>query len=191
MMPLAYIGFNILSLFTVFWRLNLTLTPAAYPIALVVGLLNDIDDPDSLVGKAFPGLSRLVAYRFGRQTFTHSLVFLGLVGLVTLPLILRGYLTWWVAIIFALGGHIFMDTWTKDGVELFYPISHARIIFLPRARRERIEKGSIAEKNFCYIWFIGGLVGVALHCASIFTGISHTIVSLLLVILLLLSGVWV
>ncbi|NJR70027.1 MAG: metal-dependent hydrolase [Synechococcales cyanobacterium CRU_2_2] len=67
-------------------------------------------------------LSTFLEARFPHRTLTHSFLATGAIGFLVLPLLLLGEWRWWFAV---WGGHllsVFSDTFTKQGVQLFYPV---------------------------------------------------------------------
>jgi inner membrane protein len=96
-------------------------SPLVLGCAALGSQLPDLDTSTSLVGSvAFP-VSRWVEERYPHRSITHSFLFTGAIGVVTIPLYI--YVGWqaWLAL---LSGHIisiFSDTFTKQGVQLFYP----------------------------------------------------------------------
>ncbi|NJR72950.1 MAG: metal-dependent hydrolase [Scytonema sp. CRU_2_7] len=96
-------------------------SPLVLGCAAIGSQLPDLDTSTSLVGSvAFP-VSRWIEERYPHRSITHSFLFSGAIALCTIPLYL--YVDWkpWAALV---SGHIisiFSDTFTKQGVQLFYP----------------------------------------------------------------------
>lgn len=106
-----------------------TSDPLAMGLSIVGSQLPDLDSTKSLIGQMFFPVSEYLETRYPHRTITHSLLF-------TLALILISFGLWFVvsqkidlAITTAIAlplGHllaIFSDTFTKQGVQLFYPLS--------------------------------------------------------------------
>lgn len=96
-------------------------SPLVLGCAFAGSQLPDIDTSTSLVGSvAFP-VSRWIEARYPHRTVTHSFLATGFIALLSLPLYFYlGYKPW-VAL---FAGHlvaIFSDTFTRKGVQLFYP----------------------------------------------------------------------
>lgn len=98
---------------------------AAYdPAPLIIagaagGLLPDICHSGSTIGRKVPLLSKLVSTIFGHRTFTHSLLFLALVGI--LLSVFSPYEAVNVGILLGMASHFILDAVTKDGIKLLYP----------------------------------------------------------------------
>lgn len=122
--------------------------------AAACGLLPDLDKRQGIVGRLFPMISEPLDYHIGHRTLTHSLLFLGLLGLVLWYLLPFG---WWLAVVAGTGSHILTDMLTPSGVELFWP-SKARAV-LPGNARYRFEAMGWAELGFAAVM---GLAAVPL-----------------------------
>ena len=85
------------------------------------GLIPDICHGGSKIGRKFPLLSKLINTLFGHRTFTHSLLFLLLVGFV-LSLITsnRSFI---IGVIIGMISHFLLDSMTKQGIKLLYPVN--------------------------------------------------------------------
>ena len=83
-------------------------TDVVSSMALLVGsILPDIDNRNSLLGKALPFVPKLIKHR----TLTHSLIFLAICYFINFYLFIGCTL------------HVFLDMLTKSGCQLFYPIN--------------------------------------------------------------------
>ena len=96
-------------------------SPLVLGCAIAGSQLPDIDTSTSLVGSvAFP-VSRFIEAHYPHRTITHSFLATGFIALISLPLYFYfGYKPW----IALFTGHlvaIFSDTFTRKGVQLFYP----------------------------------------------------------------------
>ncbi|GAK06816.1 metal-dependent hydrolase [Geomicrobium sp. JCM 19038] len=90
--------------------------------ALIGGLLPDICHPNSTAGKKISSLSVMIRGVFGHRTFTHSLLFLLIVGVLT-GLIPGTYgVAIQTGIIIGMISHYVLDMLTSRGIRLFYPI---------------------------------------------------------------------
>ncbi|MEY9976742.1 metal-dependent hydrolase [Lysinibacillus sp. RC79] len=105
----------------------------------VIGaLLPDICHGGSKIGRKFPIISKTVNSLFGHRSFTHSLLFLFLVGVLLHTFI--PYESISLGILLGMASHVLLDMGTKKGVKLFYPISIS--VRLPLTTKT----GSKAEK---------------------------------------------
>ncbi|MDI2587548.1 metal-dependent hydrolase [Psychrobacillus sp. NEAU-3TGS] len=97
-----------------------------YETVLLVGagvvgaLIPDICHGGSKIGRKLPLLSKIISTLFGHRSFTHSLLFLFLIGIllnsfVTNESIIAGILVGMVS-------HYILDMATKNGIKLLYPI---------------------------------------------------------------------
>lgn len=105
----------------------------------VIGaLLPDICHGGSKIGRKLPIISKIVNTMFGHRSFTHSLLFLFLVGMLLHTFI--PYKAISLGILLGMASHILLDMGTKKGVKLFFPVSIS--VHLPITTKT----GSKAEK---------------------------------------------
>lgn len=83
-------------------------------------LLPDIDSQNSRVGRIFFFLSKRIEKRFGHRSITHSLLGIVILGLVLFPLRFISP-TLFGACLVGYSSHVFLDSFNKTGVQLFYP----------------------------------------------------------------------
>lgn len=90
-------------------------------LAVIASIFPDICHTQSKVGRKIPIVSFFVRLIFGHRTFTHSLLFIGLIfgGLV----FIQAPIHYMLAIIFGVSSHVILDMLTPRGVQLWYPIS--------------------------------------------------------------------
>ncbi len=120
-------------------------------IAAVFSLLPDVDLPPSKIGRLFWFLSVPLERRFGHRTLTHSLLMLGIVAVVSYPLMWLQPLYWGCAV-GGYGSHLWMDMLNVRGVDLFWP-SSARLV-APGNRNWRIAVGSKAEMILLFVLLV-------------------------------------
>ncbi|MFS0689028.1 metal-dependent hydrolase [Sporosarcina sp. 179-K 8C2 HS] len=96
-------------------------------VGAVAGVIPDLDEPKSKFGKLFFFVSLPIHSLFGHRTFTHSLLFAFVVGILVYP-----FAEWWVtyACIGGILAHITGDMLTGK-VKLFYPSSKYVGISIP------------------------------------------------------------
>lgn len=144
-----------------------TSDPLVLGLAIIGSQLPDIDTTQSAIGQICYPVSHWIEERFPHRSVTHSLAATAAIALVTLSI---GYLTKnlkpWAAIPI---GHLlacFSDTFTKQGVQLFWP-EPAWAISVSNPRR-RLKTGGAGELWVlaiaimvlvlsCYIASSGGL----------------------------------
>lgn len=133
-------------------------TAVALPIALLGGLLPDVDHPSSKLGQWLPGLSHLTRATLGHRGPTHSLLFLILMGVggeavrrslnpMTAPLL--GAVV--PALLVGVLSHFAADLANPQGVPLWWP-RKARV----RWPLLRWKSGSWVERLISW-----GTVGIA------------------------------
>jgi len=97
--------------------------PLVLAVAIGASQIPDIDTSTSLIGQILWPISRWIEKRYPHRSVTHSLIFTVALGLISFGI-------WWryqidVKIVIALPlGHLvacFSDTFTKAGVQLFWP----------------------------------------------------------------------
>jgi inner membrane protein len=110
-------------------------------IFVVIGaLLPDVDHPKSILGRYF----KVFNWLFQHRGFFHSIFFLVLVGLFFYLFTNSWILT--CAILIGMLSHLVIDTFTKEGIMFFNPVSSFRL-------RGFIKTGSPLE-NFLFVFFI-------------------------------------
>ncbi|ETP70798.1 membrane protein [Planococcus glaciei] len=86
----------------------------------VVGaILPDICHGGSKIGRALPVLSKIINTLFGHRTFTHSLLFLLLVGALLKATPLHEAAV--AGILVGMASHFLLDMATKRGIKLLFP----------------------------------------------------------------------
>jgi inner membrane protein len=110
--------------------------------ALLGSLLPDLDSPHSALGRLLPFLAERIERRWGHRGATHSLLALGGLGLLLLPLALLR-LPWYAALLMGYLSHLVADCYTKSGAPLFHP--YPRLCVFPRGERFRVHTGSLQE----------------------------------------------
>ncbi|KAB8137758.1 metal-dependent hydrolase [Gracilibacillus oryzae] len=94
--------------------------PGFFIAAGTIGsLIPDICHSGSKIGRKLPMISKMVNKLFGHRTFTHSLLFLVLIGYVLTfftnnQSIITGFLL-------GMASHLLLDAMTKNGIKLLYP----------------------------------------------------------------------
>ncbi len=101
-----------------------TADPLPLGLAILGSQLPDLDTTTSTIGKIFFSISSWIEDRFPHRTITHSLLATAAIAVVSLSVNyfwLQGDIK--VAIALPLGHLLacFSDTFTKQGVQLFYP----------------------------------------------------------------------
>ncbi len=137
-----------------------TAAPLPLGLAILGSQLPDLDTTESTIGKIFFPLSSWIEDRFPHRSITHSLLATAAITLISLGI---GYLLGNITIAIALPlGHLlscFSDTFTKQGVQLFYP-NPAWAISVSNPRR-RLKTGGAGE-----LWVLG--ISIALLCFGIY-----------------------
>ncbi|ATY57633.1 TPA: metal-dependent hydrolase [Staphylococcus argenteus] len=89
-------------------------------LATIASLLPDICHTQSKIGRRFKLASFLIRLIFGHRTFTHSILFIGIITILLHIIQTPSY--YMVAIIIGLLSHVILDMMTPKGVKLFYPL---------------------------------------------------------------------
>lgn len=143
---------------------QLLLTMSFLSGSVLGSLMPDIDHPNSFVGKRLKPVSYLVSLTAGHRGATHSpFVIVFIAALLSLLVqwftkdIQQAFLLVLVAG-FTVGAfsHIFLDSLTKGGVPLFYPLSSKHF------RLANFKTGGMGE-TFIVILMIGFLIGITVH----------------------------
>ena len=135
--------------------------PLPLGLAIIGSQLPDLDTTTSTIGKIFFPISSWIEDRFPHRSITHSLLATAAIAFFSL---LGGYffLGQTFALIALPLGHLlacFSDTFTKQGVQLFYP-EPVWAISVSNPRR-RLETGGAGE-----LWVLGS--AIALLCFGIY-----------------------
>jgi inner membrane protein len=137
-----------------------TANPLALGLAVIGSQLPDLDTTTSTIGKICFPISSWIEDRFPHRSVTHCLLATATIALLSIPL---GFFSGDIKAAIALPlGHLlscFSDTFTKQGVQLFYPCP-AWAISVSNPRR-RLKTGGAGE-----LWVLG--VAIALLCFGIY-----------------------
>jgi inner membrane protein len=137
-----------------------TANPLALGLAIIGSQLPDLDTTTSTIGKIFFPVSSWIEDRFPHRSITHCLLATVAIAIVSISI---GYFLGDIKTAIALPlGHLlscFSDTFTKQGVQLFYPCP-AWAISVSNPRR-RLKTGGAGE-----LWVLG--VAITLLCFGIY-----------------------
>jgi inner membrane protein len=121
-----------------------TANPMALGLAVIGSQLPDLDSTNSTIGKIFFPFSSWIEDRYPHRSVTHSLLATAAIAAFSLPI---GYLLGDIITAIALPlGHLlacFSDTFTLQGVQLFYP-DPAWAVSVSNPRR-RLKTGGAGE----------------------------------------------
>lgn len=95
-----------------------------YPIVLFAALLPDIDHPDSKVGNKFGFFSKFIEKTFGHRGLFHTIYIAILFAWLISLFFAKQY-----AYAFFIGyvSHLFIDGFTKMGINFLHPLSTLRL----------------------------------------------------------------
>jgi inner membrane protein len=137
-----------------------TANPLPLGLAIIGSQLPDLDTTTSTIGKIFFPVSSWIEDRFPHRSITHSLLATAAITIVSVTI---GYFLGDIKTAIALPlGHLlacFSDTFTKQGVQLFYP-EPVWAISVSNPRR-RLKTGGAGE-----LWVLGA--AIALLCFGIY-----------------------
>ena len=129
-------------------------TATGVVVAAGASALPDVDTLGSTVGRVFAPLARRIERRFGHRTLTHCYAAQLAVVLLASPLAWVGggaLAHLYAAVVVGYVSHPFLDTWTVQGVRVFYPWSDRRGVFPYYNRNEtayRTTTGSRVDAFF-------------------------------------------
>jgi inner membrane protein len=89
-------------------------------LAVISSIFPDICHTRSIIGRRFKLISFIVRLLFGHRTFTHSLLFMIIIG--ALLVFIQSPTRYIVTIMLGLISHVILDMLTSRGVKLFYPL---------------------------------------------------------------------
>jgi inner membrane protein len=133
-----------------------TADPLLLGLSIIGSQLPDIDTTTSTIGKIFFPISSWIEDRYPHRTITHSLLATACITVVSfLACYLLGDISFKLAIALPLGHLLacFSDTFTKQGVQLFYP-DPAWAISVSNPRR-RLKTGGAGE-----LWVLGTAIAL-------------------------------
>ena len=137
-----------------------TADPLLLGLSIIGSQLPDIDTTTSTIGKIFFPISSWIEDRYPHRTITHSLLATASLTVVSfLVCFLLGDINLKLAIALPLGHLLacFSDTFTQQGVQLFYP-EPVWAISVSNPRR-RLKTGGAGE-----LWVLG--IAIASQCAE-------------------------
>lgn len=130
-----------------------TADPLVMGLAVLGSQLPDLDTSTSSLGQILWPVSRWMESRFPHRSVTHSFIATGAIALCSLPLYFSLGLKPWLALWL---GHLiacFSDTFTKQGVQLFWP-SPVWCVFGSNPHR-RLNTGGTGE-----YWVLAGAIAL-------------------------------
>jgi inner membrane protein len=143
-----------------------TANPLPLGLAIIGSQLPDLDTTTSTIGKIFFPISSWIEDRFPHRSVTHSLLATAAITAVSLLVtyFLLGDINFKIAIALPLGHLLacFSDTFTKQGVQLFYP-EPVWAISVSNPRR-RLKTGGAGE-----LWVLGAAIALlmlGIHLAN-------------------------
>ena len=127
--------------------------------AYMGSLIPDIDMKSSYMSKKCTILYKLIGKRFRHRSFTHSFLFMGIHTYIS-ELTIQ-YADNNIVFICLFGGlitgafsHICLDLFTKEGVEILYPID-INFSILPIKTSSKVEKNICKVLNLIVIFLLG------------------------------------
>ena len=134
-----------------------TADPLLLGLSIIGSQLPDLDTTTSTIGKIFFPISSWIEDNYPHRTITHSLLATACITAVSflVSYFLLGDINLKIAIALPLGHLLacFSDTFTKQGVQLFYP-DPAWAISVSNPRR-RLKTGGAGE-----LWVLGGAIAL-------------------------------
>lgn len=142
-----------------------TVDPLTMGLAIIGSQLPDIDTSTSTIGGIFFPISELIEKYYPHRTITHSLLATAFIAVVSYPLLYFGIIGAkpWLALALGHLVAIFSDTFTKQGVQLFWPMP-VWCVFGSNPRR-RLTTGGTGE-----YWVLAGAVALVVLNWQIATG---------------------
>ncbi|MDT3960157.1 metal-dependent hydrolase [Staphylococcus kloosii] len=103
-----------------YYKTDLFTSVTIVVLAVIASLLPDICHTQSKIGRKIRVLSFFIRLLFGHRTFTHSILFIVIIGFALYVIQTPQY--YFITIITGLISHVILDMLTPKGVKLFYPI---------------------------------------------------------------------
>jgi inner membrane protein len=135
-------------------------TATGVVVASAAAAAPDVDTLGSTVGRVFSPLARRIERRFGHRTITHCYAAQAAVAALALPLVWTGLPHLYAALVVGYVSHPFLDTWTRQGVRVFWPWSDRRGVFPYYNRNETAYRTTTGSK-------VDTAFGVAFVCLTL------------------------
>ena len=135
-------------------------TATGVVVASAAAAAPDVDTLGSTVGRVFSPLARRIERRFGHRTITHCYAAQGTVALLALPFLWTGLPHLYAAVVVGYISHPFLDTWTVQGVRVFWPWSDRRGVFPYYNRQETAYRTTTGSR-------VDAFFGIAFVCLTI------------------------
>jgi inner membrane protein len=148
-----------------------TANPLPLGLAILGSQLPDLDSTSSTIGKIFYPIANWIEDRFPHRSLTHSLLATAVIAAISIPI---GFFSGEIKASIALPlGHLlscFSDTFTKQGVQLFYPYP-AWAVSVSNPRR-RLKTGGAGE-----LWVLGAAIALIIFGIYLANGggVSQTV----------------
>jgi inner membrane protein len=138
-----------------------TIDPAALAVAIAASQIPDIDTSTSSIGQILWPISRWIEKRYPHRSVTHSFAFTAVLAVISIALRWKYGIDMKVAIALPLGHLVacFSDTFTKAGVQLFWPSPLWCVCGLNPKRR--LTTGGTGE----YWVLVGAVVAIGVNVA--------------------------
>ena len=142
-------------------------TATGVVVASAAAAAPDVDTLGSTVGRVFSPVARRIERRFGHRTITHCYAAQGAVALIALPLLWTGLPHLYAAVVVGYVSHPFLDTWTVQGVRVFWPWSDRRGVFPYYNRQETAYRTTTGSR-------VDAFFGITFVCLTIpFAVLEH------------------
>ncbi len=142
-------------------------TATGVVVAAAASAAPDVDTLGSTVGRVFAPLARRIERRFGHRTITHCYAAQAAVALLALPFLWTGLPHLYAAVVVGYVSHPFLDTWTVQGVRVFWPWSDRRGVFPYYNRQETAYRTTTGSR-------VDAFFGIAFVCLTVpFAVLEH------------------
>lgn len=116
----ASCGMFVGALTTQYFHTDIFSSVTVIVLATLASLLPDICHTQSKIGRHFRLISTFVRLLFGHRTFTHSILFMAIIGFLLHLIQTPTY--YMLAILGGMASHVILDMLTPRGVKLLYPL---------------------------------------------------------------------
>lgn len=157
LLALPFIDNEYLSSYELIYRFILLIIYMYF--SYIGSVIPDIDMRNSYASKTFTKVYKLFGSRFRHRSFTHSLLFLYLLCYLS-NIILKYtdnnvvFISSFSGLIIGCSSHMMLDLFTKEGIELLYPID-INFSLMPIKTNSKTEKLICKILNFIVIFLIG------------------------------------
>ncbi|MGY4689959.1 metal-dependent hydrolase [Salibacterium sp. K-3] len=122
---------------------------------LAGGLLPDICQPFSWIGRRIRPVSKMIQKLFGHRTITHSILFMAVIYICAGLIPYDWGSAFQYGITTGAASHLILDMMTPNGIHLLYPVKQKISFPLTAKTGSKAGEGAISFLMLCWIMYFG------------------------------------